>query len=454
MARDTIFIGHATPEDNDFTLWLQSKLINEGYQCECDLSFLTGGEADYWQNLQDLLSNRTFKYVLVVSKTTFEKQGVLDEWEYCKSIERQHNLHDFIIPVKIDDTPYNTRIGLNRRNIISFEEFWGSGLKRLLRKLEKDSTPKGDPSALSLENWYSNVYTNWSGLEEQKDVFYSNWLKIDSLPPKIFFYKFINEEQAQAIVKNNLVYPGFRHGNIIVTFQTSLNYYLGNENLEIEPTEVIIKETEAAFHKYEGDEFPVYHDLRRLLVRLLRDCFTAYLNGKDLLKYELANSNFCYSFPYDEQKKVKGQFTVNGKTKNIGVNGVYYDSYWHYAISFKPLLYPELSFSIKNHLVFSEAGNKVWTDKKQMHSARRDKGKTMRNKEWRDQFLAFMSCLKTNDGKIEIPVSESDSLSINTTPILFNANFSYIEPNDEARLTSIDEYLEEEEYYSEDDENV
>ena len=142
MARDTIFIGHATPEDNEFTTWLQSKLINEGYKCECDLTFLLGGEADYWQNLQDFLTNNTAKYILVVSKDTFNKQGVLDEWEHCRSLERQFNLTDFIIPVKIDSSPYNARIGLNRRNIIPFEEFWGTGLKRLLKKLLKMTSLK------------------------------------------------------------------------------------------------------------------------------------------------------------------------------------------------------------------------------------------------------------------------------------------------------------------------
>jgi hypothetical protein len=104
MIRDAIFVGHATPDDNEFTLWLQSKLKNEGYNCECDLSLLLGGEADYWKNLQEFLENRTIKYVLVVSNTTFSKNGVLDEWEHCKSIEKQHNLIDFIIPVKIDNT--------------------------------------------------------------------------------------------------------------------------------------------------------------------------------------------------------------------------------------------------------------------------------------------------------------------------------------------------------------
>ena len=71
VARDILFIGHANPEDNEFTLWLQAKLINEGYRAECDISYLLGGEEDYWKSLQELLENNSAKYLLVLSKKTF-----------------------------------------------------------------------------------------------------------------------------------------------------------------------------------------------------------------------------------------------------------------------------------------------------------------------------------------------------------------------------------------------
>src|SRR6476661_8216676 len=107
MARDTLFIGHANPEDNEFTLWLQAKLINEGYKAECDLSFLIGGEEDYWKNLQELLENNTIKYLLVLSNVTFKKQGVIDEWEQVKIIAKKNGLRDFIYILKIDDVPFD-----------------------------------------------------------------------------------------------------------------------------------------------------------------------------------------------------------------------------------------------------------------------------------------------------------------------------------------------------------
>lgn len=448
--RDIVFIGHATPEDNEFTLWLQSKLKNEGYNCECDLSFLLGGESDYWKSLQDLLELRTIKYILVVSGVTFDKSGVLDEWEYCKSVEKQYNLTDFIIPVKIDDSPFNSRIGLNRKNLISFEQNWGEGLKRLLRKLANDEVPKIAPNTNSIMDWYDNVFTTFSGVNyNEHDLFFSNWVKIPVLPKKVNFYKFYNETQADAVL-GNLVFPGFRHGNFIVTFQKKLDYYLTNQSLEISPIEIISKDATDALERYDSDEFPNFQDFKRLLVRLLRICLENHFAETNLLTYALSSNN-CYFFEHKEDRS-KGKFLLKGKSKNIGVTGKYFDSFWHYAVSFKPLLYPEVCFSFKNHLIFTSDGKKAWEDKKQMHGARRSKGKTMHNKEWRDQFLAFLACLSnTETDEIIITVAEDEALILSATPITFDAKFSYIEPNDEERLKPIDSYLDEEDFYDDEE---
>lgn len=42
--RESIFISHATPEDNDFTRWLGSKLELAGYKVWHDLVRLKGGD--------------------------------------------------------------------------------------------------------------------------------------------------------------------------------------------------------------------------------------------------------------------------------------------------------------------------------------------------------------------------------------------------------------------------
>jgi hypothetical protein len=106
---------------------------------------------------------------------------------------------------------------------------------------------------------------------------------------------------------------------------------------------------------------------------------------------------------------------------------------------------------LKNHIIFTEDGRKAWNEPKKMHKARRDKGKNMRNKEWRDQLLAFLASLSDTDkGDIIIPVAENENIVLSTIPIQFSANFSYIEPNDEERLKPIDDFIDEEEFYSDD----
>ena len=447
--RDVIFIGHATPEDNDFTLWLQSKLRNEGYNCECDLSFLLGGEKDFWASIQDMLTEKARKYILVLSKDAFKKSGLLDEWEYCKSLERDLNLTDFIIPLKIDDVPFNVRIGLNRRNIIPFKE-WGIGLKKLLKKLEADKVPKGVSNTLSVNDWYENVYTNYSGVDyKTQELFYSNWLPIGELPPVLYLYQFENELQAKNVLIENSEFPFIRHGNYLCSFSPSINTWLPQFNFEVKVKNKLVIEKEKAFAFFESELFPGFQDVKNIVVRLLKTAFDKHMVSRGLQKYELANENFCFFFPRINDDKNKGEFILNGKNKNIGVTGVYKDYSWHFAISFSPLLYPRVCYSLKTHIIFTVDGIIPLSDKKKQHSFRRDKGRMMFNKSWRDLLLAFTSLLKSdpNVDRFEFFLNQNTKVGVDTTPVTFNSTFGYIEPTDDRRLLSIDSYYEDDEYY-------
>ena len=47
MERDTIFISHATPGDNDFVRWLGGQLTGRGYTVWADVFHLKGG-TPFW----------------------------------------------------------------------------------------------------------------------------------------------------------------------------------------------------------------------------------------------------------------------------------------------------------------------------------------------------------------------------------------------------------------------
>jgi len=145
-------------------------LKNEGYKVECDLSYLLGGESDYWARLQKILENETCKYILVLTNNTFKKDGILDEWEHCKTIARKNSIKDFIIPVRFDDVNYDERIGLNRMNVIDFNHSWAVGLKRLLRKLSYDVVQRNGSKHLSLNLWYRNKFSTETRLLEKQNT--------------------------------------------------------------------------------------------------------------------------------------------------------------------------------------------------------------------------------------------------------------------------------------------
>ena len=162
--RDTIFISHSTPQDNEFSIWIASRLELLGYKVWVDKNGLLGGER-FWPTIQKAI-DRSIKILFVYSKNILNSDGVLkpgieNELEYGKSIAIQNGLSDFIIPLHIDDSQYHLAIGMPNINHIPFTDNWAVGLKQLLRKLEKDEVPKNkELNSSSFSEWYENEYSS------------------------------------------------------------------------------------------------------------------------------------------------------------------------------------------------------------------------------------------------------------------------------------------------------
>lgn len=448
MARDTLFIGHANPEDNDFTLWLQAKLINEGYKAECDLSFLVGGEEDYWKNLQDLLENNAAKYLLVLSNTTFTKQGVIDEWEQVKVIARKHRIKDFIYILKIDDVPFDVRIGVPTKNHFRFDTSWAYGLKKLFIKLHRDSVPKSNNTPLSVEAWSKNRYSTNQGVLDKKETYYSNWLEIKTLPEKIYFFKYHNATQAEAVEKGIVEFPVIRHDNYIITFSDSIRSNFEEFDFEINPIKKIDILTASSLERFDSTDFPNFDDLKRFLVRLLKEAWNKYLAKRGLHQYEFSQNTKGFYYLINQLEKDKVHFTYNGKPTYKQLVGDFYEATWHYTLSATVLLRPIICFSLRAHLLFSDDGLLIWNNKKKIHKARRSKGKSFYNREWRSLMLGFLASISDDKQNIRIPISETKTLDVTASTIQFNCDFGYEEPKTDGRLVPLDYYdemLEEEE---------
>lgn len=76
--RNIVFISHANPEDNGFSLWLSMQLMRHGYDVWCDLIKLPGGET-FWHEIEQTIRHKSAKFLYVLSKTSNQKRGPLDE---------------------------------------------------------------------------------------------------------------------------------------------------------------------------------------------------------------------------------------------------------------------------------------------------------------------------------------------------------------------------------------
>ena len=84
MTRQAIFISHANPEDNAFTLWLGGRLSAAGYEVWADILKLRGGQ-DWQRRLEAALRDRACKLLMVGTPCGVDKQGLRNEIQIMAS---------------------------------------------------------------------------------------------------------------------------------------------------------------------------------------------------------------------------------------------------------------------------------------------------------------------------------------------------------------------------------
>jgi TIR domain len=187
--RDMLFLSHANREDNEFTQWLALQLAHSGYPVWCDLTKLLGGE-DFWKDAEQAIRARTVKFLYVLSRTSNAKDGPLQELTVAKNVARDLELHDFIIPLLIDDLAHKEiNIQLARLNAISFRPGWAPGLANLLAKLEKDHIAKSEKfSPDAVTEWWRTNFSAGAGVSDEPEQYLSSWFPIGRSGRKLSHY--------------------------------------------------------------------------------------------------------------------------------------------------------------------------------------------------------------------------------------------------------------------------
>lgn len=435
-------LSHANPEDNEFTLWLALQLANEGFRVWCDLTKLLGGEV-FWDDIEGVLRDRAAKVIYVLSRASNSKDGPLRELHLAQSLARREKLHDFVIPAHIDDLPYgDVTIELTRVNSISFHKSWAEGLATLLQKLEIDGVPK-DPgfNRAAVNDWWRSQFDAVHGIRHQPEVVVSNWFKVESLPTLLYEHKIMREKPGLL----DFEMAGLPHPGVWLNDLSLLTFAQADDFKTYLAPHFYVEQS----RKISLDDFVAGKDALRegpkYLAQILRLAWDSAVS-RLLPPYEIADGRFCYYFRKGAVPDDTISFIgADGQKRHRGVVG--YKTllgerrrYWHYAISGRPIIRPEPLFLVKGHVLFSDDGLTLWSNKDLMAKARRNQCKNWWNDEWRDRMYAVMSFLAQAHESVAFPLGVTASFSLSKNPIAFESPVSYREPGEVLKDEDLSDY--------------
>jgi hypothetical protein len=122
-----------------------------------------------------------------------------------------------------------------------------------------------------------------------------------------------------------------------------------------------------------------------------------------------------------------------GKRRNSMLRNIAANKVWQYGASAVPSLWPLPHLRIKSRVLFAElAGKKagaVFEDSDLQHRYRRTVCKGWRNKAWHGRLMAFLELLSGESPYIDLPLSRSESLRLDATPILVTAPVTTVLPD-------------------------
>lgn len=420
--RQLVFISHANPEDNNFALWLGLQLTREGYQVWSDITKLIGGES-FWSDIEDAIRNNTIKFLYILSRESNVKQGSLDELYLARTVARTDNIRDFIIPLRIDDLPFQEiNVALHRLNVIDFTNSWAQGLARLLEKLAQDNVFKdlGHYNPLAVSSWWKGNREGSEIIKDEPEICLSNWFPILDLPENIFIHlpRSGSLPFSQRVIKSP--YPRYSIQQSIVSFAPAVDLNLSN-------CETISASTPEFIATRNLNLLIEHRDRRNAFTYLLRTAWIHYVRSK-LPLYKMANNKLCSFFTEDKFKTKFQTFNIpdcgSGKRTLTGKSG---QKAWHFAISADIQLEPILSYIIFPHVLFSDDGVNIWQSTNRLHKARRTVCKNWWNDHWRDRILASMYWLSQQQGTQDllIPISSNENIKVSIKPVTFESPISY-----------------------------
>jgi len=427
--RNLVFISHATPVDNEFTLWLSTRLKLAGYQIWSDVTQLFGGEK-FWEDIEEAIADYTCKFVIIITRSSLSKPGVQREIECALAAEQSRQLDNFIIPIIIDDSSFsNQPYGFSDRNIIPFRNGWAEGFSRLLERFSRDNVPKSLDRPVNLGPYISNQTSSQSTLIERSDLTVSNWLNIEHFPNHINFYRLAVKPEKFRERFSNFPYPWFEYSTNFASFCNISDLQKGLSQWESPVADPVLN-LEAVL-KGEPTNYPGFerYEVVKKLNFVIVNAWAKEMRCKGLHCYTLANGKEAFFFPDEEQYSGQLKFpNMHGEIRRRNLVGYSGKNrvFWHYAVEVKSFFGHQPKVCLMPHVVFTEDGRNPLSDSAKMHRLRRGFCKSWWNARWRDMLLAYLYQLSGGEDSIVLPVGSDSSITLSARPIMLQSPVSIL----------------------------
>lgn len=428
-SRRFVFLGHATPQDNAFTLWLGSHLTAAGYEVWFDLKRLRGGET-HWNDIEDALRNNTAAYLPIISTASVNraKRGFHDELAIGVEVLRSGR-DNFIIPVRLEAVPA-VPPPLVQINWVDFSRGWAKGLEQLREALEKAGVPRRDAlDGAAVRAWgdHQASVAKAARAEKRLETLRTNWFPVLALPPRVNLLASPMTRDSWDVLTARLSIPHVKHGDCIVTFASAeaVSDALSLPGTLASPASVLTDDFLA-----EGSRDPEFRvappDARRMVADLCNRSWAAFAVSRGLVAHEMAHGTvwrFAEGFAPDNKAWYPGPNGRRAWRQLVGRKGKL-GTLWHIALSARFEMRDPMRLQVRTHVAFGPKGGPLLTDRNKVQRLRKSLCGGWWNDAWRDRLSAAMAFLSEEWPRLRLEVGDQ-TLEVSAEPLLLTTEWSF-----------------------------
>jgi len=429
--RKTIFISKATPEDDEFVLWLAPRLEAAGYEVFADILTLEYGER-WRKKVTETLQNKSIKMLLCCRDSTLAKNGVQEEIGIAEDLAKDLDDKRFIIPLRLEK--FKKIFGIGELQYVDFLGSWANGLNDLMNSLDRQNIPRSVNGITINPNWEQYKKRLAIKVEETPEVLTSNWLRIIEVPENIRYYYpsgAINHSLMSAACKNG-EYPAEVYHRGFFSFASPeeiANTFSNAGKFVVHSEHNLIKLLD------DGAVSPNIkaREANNLVLSLFRKSWEKFCLDKGLLGYMYSKQ---MGFHISANQLAIGKrisWGQPGKRRNSMLRNISQGKVWQYGVSVTPFLWPYPHFKLKSRVLFSElsgneSGNLI-NDTDAQHRLRKSICSSWRNKAWHGRLMAFLEVLAGESKVLALPLSNSSLLCLDAAPVLVTSPVTTVLPD-------------------------